>query len=54
MDDPLDSIPPDGCPDCGTVLQDYGCRQCGWVRPPAPRAERPDDPDGEVLSFRGY
>lgn len=44
--DPLNQIPSDDCPECRTVLQDYGCRNCGWVRPAPPVTfERPTDGD---------
>ncbi|WP_413318331.1 hypothetical protein AA0Z99_00200 [Agrococcus sp. 1P02AA] len=36
MPDPLDLIPVEACPDCGTVLHESGCRGCGFERPPLP------------------
>jgi hypothetical protein len=37
MTDPLDTIPIDACPDCGTALQDARCRGCGFAREVPPR-----------------
>lgn len=52
--DPLNQVPVDACPECSTELQDYGCRNCGWVRPaPAQRFERPTGGD-ELPSIGGW
>lgn len=49
--DPLSLIPTDACPECSAVMQDYGCRNCGYERPPAPRVTRPAE--GEDLPSIG-
>lgn len=41
MTDPLDTIPIDACPECGTVLQEGRCRGCGYARE-VPHVERPN------------
>lgn len=45
-------LPVDACPECGTVLQDWGCRGCGCERAPLPRAARPTGGD-ELPSIGG-
>ena len=44
MDGPLDLIPLEACPDCGTALQGGRCRGCGYAEV-IPHVERPTDGD---------
>ena len=54
QDDPLSQVGIDVCPECRTVLQDDGCRGCGWLKPVSLRTHvRPADGD-ELPSIGGW